>query len=98
MAHENLHPQLILKQADLLRHAGLGSKQGLRGFGDVQAVAGDLKDVSQLLNVHFSRLRSALETGKSTYIIFGSNCLTKKAFFDLKSRFTMRRTRNLGLS
>ena len=52
VAHEDLHPELVLEGADLLGNPGLGGMQRLGGFGDVQAAAGHFGEATQLLELH----------------------------------------------
>ena len=69
LAHEDIHAEFLFQQADLLRHARLRGMQGCCGLGDVEAAAGDLEDIAQLLEVH-----------KAAYIATGYLILTLKYF------------------
>ena len=51
-AGEDLDPQLVFEQADLLADAGLRGIETLGRGGYVQVVVGDFPDISQLLQLH----------------------------------------------
>jgi hypothetical protein len=46
VAHEHLHPELVLERADLLGNPGLRGMQRFRGLGHVQPAASDLGEVT----------------------------------------------------
>jgi hypothetical protein len=52
MTDEDLHAELVLEGADLLGDAGLGSVQGLGSLRDVEVAAGDLRQATELLELH----------------------------------------------
>ena len=51
-AFEDRHPQFFLEQLDLLGNPWLRGEQRLGGFGDVETLALDFDDVTQLLEFH----------------------------------------------
>lgn len=55
-AGEDLHPQLILQQADLLGDPRLGGVEALGRGRNVEVMASDFPDVTQLLQLHGGEL------------------------------------------
>ncbi len=52
LAHEDLKPQLVLEELDLLAHARLRGVQLLRCGRDVETALGDGGEVTQLVQLH----------------------------------------------
>ncbi len=52
VAHEDLNTQFLFQQFDLLADAGLRGVQRAGGIRDIQSLAHDLVEETQLLQVH----------------------------------------------